>query len=199
MPNRTEKEEAIAEAAYALLEEKGYTGTSMLAIARRARASNETLYNWYGDKLGLFRALVTRNTEAIKTALETAAKPGASTAETLASLGPKLLEILLGPRAIALNRAAAGDATGSLGQALSGAGREVILPLIAEALEAGRSRGDLTFDTTEAAADLYISLLVGDLQIKRVTGARPPLTKPEREARATRALADFLTLTKPAA
>ncbi|MEQ8740678.1 MAG: helix-turn-helix domain-containing protein, partial [Hoeflea sp.] len=58
---RAARQAQIEQAAYEVLEEKGYAATSMLAIAKRARASNETLYNWYGDKTGLFRALVVRN------------------------------------------------------------------------------------------------------------------------------------------
>lgn len=38
--------------------------------ARQARASNETLYSWYGDKQGLFKALVTRNAAKVKALLE---------------------------------------------------------------------------------------------------------------------------------
>ena len=49
------RQQQIEDAAYEVLEAKGYDGTSMLGIARQARASNETLYNWYGDKQGLFQ------------------------------------------------------------------------------------------------------------------------------------------------
>ncbi len=51
-----------------MLDAKGYAGASMLAIARQAKASNETLYNWYGDKNGLFRALVVRNAGEVRIA-----------------------------------------------------------------------------------------------------------------------------------
>ena len=52
----------IEQAAYELIDEFGYDGISMLKIAKRAKASNETLYKWYGDKKGLFSALVETNT-----------------------------------------------------------------------------------------------------------------------------------------
>ena len=55
---RQRREAAIHAAAYALLAEHGYGGTSMLRVARAARASNETLYRWYGGKDGLFTAMV---------------------------------------------------------------------------------------------------------------------------------------------
>lgn len=64
------RQESIERAAYAVLDAKGFVGTSMLAVAQAARASNETLYGWYGDKTGLFRALVRRNTAELKALLE---------------------------------------------------------------------------------------------------------------------------------
>ena len=48
------REEEIEAAAYRLLEERGFAGTGMQAIAQAAHASNETLYRWYGDKTGLY-------------------------------------------------------------------------------------------------------------------------------------------------
>ena len=58
---RAERRAEIERAAYALLEENGYAGMSMLGVAKRARASNETLYRWYGNKQGLIKAMVARN------------------------------------------------------------------------------------------------------------------------------------------
>ena len=50
---RTERQKQIESAAYLVLEKKGFSGASMLAIAKQAKASNETLYRWYKDKNGL--------------------------------------------------------------------------------------------------------------------------------------------------
>ncbi len=97
----------IEDAAYALLDAKGYSGTSMQAIARAAKASNETLYNWYGDKKGLMAALIARNTDTVRVALADIANTQA--VERLSLIGPTLLAMVLGPRAVALNRAAAAD------------------------------------------------------------------------------------------
>ena len=61
-PDRKEKRaREIEAAAYALLEAKGFEGLSMQSVAKMAKASNETLYRWYGDKIGLFEARSSRN------------------------------------------------------------------------------------------------------------------------------------------
>ncbi len=67
---KTARQKQIAEAAYDVLAEKGYAGASMLSIAKKAKASNETLYRWYGNKQGLFRDLVAQNAELVAEQLE---------------------------------------------------------------------------------------------------------------------------------
>ncbi len=184
---RSARQTEIECAAYAVLEEKGFEGASMLTIARAAKASNETLYNWYGDKVGLFRTLVERNAEAVKGLLESHLADDAPPLETLAALGPELLALLTGPRAVALNRAAAADRTGVLGAALAEIGRGTVAPLIGAVLERARTAGVLAFDETGAAVELYLGLLVGDLQIRRVIGTEPAPSAAVITARSTRA------------
>lgn len=189
---RAKREEIIAEAAYDVLEEKGYSGASMLTIARKARASNETLYNWYGDKLGLFTALILRNSSEVRALLDdgTSSDP----LKTLSALGPTLLRLLLGQRAVALNRAAACDATGQLGRALAQSGREAVLPQIGNVLEAARANDDIAFDDLNEALSIYIGLLVGDQQIRRAIGALEEPSKASMTRRARTATSHFLTL-----
>jgi AcrR family transcriptional regulator len=175
---RSLRQAQIETAAYRMLEQKGYAGTSMQGIAREARASNETLYNWYGDKKGLFKALVTRNAAEIKSLLAEELEAERDALVILRLLGPKLLALLLGERAVALNRAAAADPSGVLGTTLSEAGREAVLPLLLRVFEAAKRKGQLSFEETGDAVGLYLDLLLGDLQIRRVIG-RLPAPEPE--------------------
>jgi AcrR family transcriptional regulator len=185
---RSLRQKQIEKAAYEVLEAKGYGGTSMLGIARQARASNETLYNWYGDKQGLFQALVTRNAEEVKGHLETELKTDNDALSILATLGPKLLILLTGDRAVALNRAAAADSSGELGATLSKAGREAVFPLLEQVFLRARSEGLLAFEHTGEAVGLYLDLLIGDQQIRRVIGRLSQPSKAYCEERSERAL-----------
>ncbi|WP_282182566.1 TetR/AcrR family transcriptional regulator [Aliiroseovarius marinus] len=185
---RSQRQQQIETAAYEVLEAKGYAGTSMQGIARQARASNETLYNWYGDKLGLFQALVSRNAEEVKSHLEAELETDHDALAILGTLGPKLLDLLTGDRAVALNRAAAADSSGELGAALSKAGRETVFPLLEQVLLRAREQGQLCFEQSEAAVGLYLDLLIGDQQIRRVIGRLPQPSKVFREERAQRAI-----------
>lgn len=185
MINQTKliRQNEIEQAAYELLDEYGYEGISMLKIAKRAKASNETLYKWYGDKRGLFSQLVKNNSQNVQDFLESEIDLQQITHDMLLPLGIKLLNLLLSPRAIALNRAAAGDASGKLGQQLAASGRKTIMPLIVTIFDHIAQENKLTGSPNDLA-ELYLRLLVGDWQIRRVTGAMDEISSNEMNNRA---------------
>lgn len=162
---RQKRQAGIHSAAYELLAQHGYGGTSMLRIAKAAKASNETLYRWYGDKDGLFLEMVRANAAETRQMLLDALATEDDPWLMLQTTAPVFLRMLLGDRAILLNRAAAADPSGALGAAISAGGRQEVMPLMAE-LMARICRG--TACTPKEATEWFISLLVGDLQIKRV-------------------------------
>jgi AcrR family transcriptional regulator len=192
--NRSLRQDQIERAAYAVLDEKGYAGASMLAIARAAKASNETLYNWYGDKTGLFAALVRRNAAEVKALLQDQIAAGGDALDTLARVGPVLLQLVTSDRAVALNRAAAADPTGELGRVLAAEGRETVAPLIAHVITQGRTQGRLVFDDLAVACEIWLGLLIGDIQIRRVVGRMPQPGPETLAARADAAQRNFLRL-----
>ena len=192
--NRSIRQDQIEKAAYAVLDERGYAGTSMLAIARAAKASNETLYSWYGDKTGLFAALVRRNAAEVKALLEDQIAAQGDAVDALARLGPLLLHLVTSERAVALNRAAAADPTGALGRAIAAEGRETVAPLIARVIALGREQGHFAFDDAALACETWLDLLIGDMQIRRVVGRMPQPDEAAIAARAEAALAHFRRL-----
>ncbi len=198
---RIEKREAraaeIERAAYEILEGQGFSGLSVQAVAKAARASNETLYRWYGDKAGLFEALIRRNSALVAEALEAAR--GETPLLRLRSIGPVLLTMLLGPRAVALNRAAAADASGALGRALAREGRDTVAPWVIAEMSAAVDAGELSGAAPEVLAETWFSLLIGDLQIRRATGALAEPRPAYIETRAQGALDRLARLYPPRA
>ena len=190
--NQEERRIQIETAAFGLLSLKGYKATSMLEVAKRAKASNETLYKWYGNKQGLFLSMLERNAEASRKAIEESLTNEAPLSEVLDGFGPLLLQTLTGQRTIVLTRAAAGDVhdTGTLGRTIAQAGRQTIVPLLAKVIE--RS-GQTTFGHEEAA-EVYLDLLVGDAQMQRVIGVAGVLSEKEAQRRSDRARTLFLKL-----
>ena len=186
-----ERRRSIEEAAYALIDEKGYDNISMLAIAKRAKASNETLYRWYGDKKGLFQAMVIRNADEVYASLVEDLDRQRDPMQILEDISLKLLRLLTSDRAIALNRAAAADASGELGIALSKVGRERVLPLISKVLGQIKDQGTFGDLSLEEVTRLYMNLLIGDLQIRRPIGVMPAPNETELKT-TTRTALDHL-------
>lgn len=197
--NRAKRHEQIMQAAYEVLAEKGYGGTSMLAVAKRAAASNETLYKWYGNKQGLFRAMVEENAREASVLLRDSLESDRDPSDTLARFGPALLRLVTSDKAIALNRAAAADATdtGILGRTIARSGRETIAPLLTQLFEQARAAALMNFDDATTVTEIYVGLLIGDLQIRRVIGVQPPLKPKEIRQRAERAQRLIMQLFEP--
>jgi len=184
----------IEHAAYALLAEFGFEGTSMLNIAKKANASNQTLYRWYGDKVGLFKRMVENNAREIKLQLETALATQSDQLSALRDVGPMLLDMLLGERAIMLNRAAASDKSLRLGKIIAECGRNQIFPLVDDLVASAMEQEVVSFSSSESGATLYINLLIGDLQIRRVIGVLDKPTNGEITERSRDAFEAFLLL-----
>lgn len=189
--DRQTRHAAISRAAYALLAEHGYAGTSMMRIATAAKASNETLYRWYGSKDWLFRAMVEDNTAQTRSMLLRALEKQADPHETLERVASVFLGMLLGDHAILLNRAAAADPTGELGRAISSGGRAQVMPLLTGVMDRICAGSTLPADE---AAQLFVSLLVGDAQVKRIIHNSPAPTKAEIEGKCAMALRMFRRL-----
>jgi AcrR family transcriptional regulator len=193
---RDKRRDEILKVAIEVLSEKGYRDTSMFEIARRASASKETLYVWFGDKRGLFEAAIERNARAVQAVLAHPPEEGAPTERVLVNFGRALLQLLLGDSAVAINRAAISEARSdpNLARVLTSAGREANLPGFIQFLEMQRKRGALKIDDPSRTAEEFLGLLLGDTQIRRLLGVLSAPKKSEIEARAARAAKNFLRL-----
>ncbi|PTX55553.1 TetR family transcriptional regulator [Litoreibacter ponti] len=188
MKNQDARRAEIEDVALRVLAERGYDGASMLTIAKAAKASNETLYRWYGDKAGLFGEIVKGNAAQTQATLDAAIEGDDTVERALAALAPVLLGLLVGERSVLLNRAAASDPSGVLGQLIAKGGREAVFPRIIALMT------EIDPDRAGTLAGWFLSLLVGDLQVRRIIGTLPPLSAEEISARADAALEAFWVL-----
>lgn len=194
--HRAERRHAILDAAAAILGEKGYRDTTMLDVARRVSASKETLYAWFGNKSGLFQAVIHRNAHTVRAVLEGHLDSNAPVEAALVDVGRALAGLLLGDSAVAINRAAISEARSEpeLARILVETGREATLPFFVRYLEQCRRRNLLDFDDPREAAETFLGLLLGDKQIRRLLGAVDTPDAGEIEARAKQAAVKFLRL-----
>lgn len=69
---REERREQLLDAALALIAEHGYGGASMEAVAREADISKTVVYDAFGDRHGMLKALLEREQERVLTAIAAA-------------------------------------------------------------------------------------------------------------------------------
>lgn len=174
---KQKRQQAIFEAAYKVLAEKGYKGTSMLAVAKAAGASNETMYNWFGNKQGLLSAMIEANAAGASAVLKNAFSASdelteESLSNVLENFGDTLLQMLTGEKAVALNRAAAADVSDGnvLGQLLAENGRQKVVPELVQFFETAIKQGHFKAHDSREMTEIYLALLLADVQIRRVIG-----------------------------
>jgi AcrR family transcriptional regulator len=192
-----ERRNEILDVALAVLEERGYRDASMREIAHRARASKETLYSWFGDKSSLFEQLVSWQAERLDEALARSLQPdGDEAAAVLRAFAVELLRLLLGERAIIINRVAISEfpTNPTFARILASRGRGSVVPKLENYLEEQQTRGRFRFRDAEYAAEVLVGLVVGDQQVRRLLGSLPQPEPTQVEARANRAVDAFLTL-----
>jgi AcrR family transcriptional regulator len=192
-----ERREEILNVALSVLAERGYRGASMLQIARLAQASKETLYAWFGDKRGLFEELVRWQAERVDAVITpNLERDGDEPSEVLRGFALELQRLLLGERAVVINRAAISEAASdrTFARILATQGRGSVVLKLERYLEEQRERGHLEFEEAEAAIDAIIGLAIGDQQVRRLLGVLPMPETEQMEARAERAARMFLML-----
>jgi len=173
-----------------VLIEKGWRGTSMIAIARAASASKETLYNWFDDKAGFFGALIRENAAQLDDALPPDFH-SLPLEQGLRAFGRELLVLVCGDASVAINRAAIAEAGGdpSLGQTLLAEGKAKSLPKLGEWIDR-----HLDLDDPMQAAERFVVLVKGEAQLEHLLGVAAPLTPEQITAQVDRAVSDFLRL-----
>lgn len=194
--NRIERRNEILDAAIEILIERGYRETSMLAVARRANASKETLYNWFGDKSGLFEALIQRNAERLQATIAPFLEGEGPVEDFLTDFGAALLGLLLSESGLAINRAAISEASRdmTLSRALERSGRGATFPLVINALRRYEKQGVLKMDDPVEAGEQFLGLLSRDLQVRALLGLQTQLDPTETRRRAQQATDAFLRI-----
>lgn len=190
------RRDEVMDAAMELLVERGYRDTTMLAVAKKASASKETLYAWFGDKTGLFKAIIERNAETVQRSLLLSIDSETPPDAALTDFGTALVLVLAGDGAIAINRAAISEVRKdpTLANVLSEAGREKTLPILVSYLKRQASTGRLKLDDPAQAAADFLGLLMSDLQIRRLLGRARPPTRKQAAEKAACSVTKFLRL-----
>ncbi|MBL0371456.1 TetR/AcrR family transcriptional regulator [Rhizobium sp. KVB221] len=172
----------ILDAAFEIFAARGFSGASMDEIAKLAEVSKPTLYTYFGDKEGLFTALLDLQKADLLIPFERT--EGHDMVETMLDFGMKYAVFALDPKVIAFGRMVISEAGRfpGIGRLYLEAGPDRALNGIVRYMDAMRERGRLAFDDHELAADDFWSLILSTPRGK--AHLRPELTfeelQPER-------------------
>ena len=190
------KTEAILEAASEVLAERGLSAP-IEEIARRAGVSKQTVYNHYGSKAELVRALVARRVESITAPLRT---PGAEEhpEEALAAYARTLLRVVTAKTSnlMRVTIQSAGEMP-DLAQAVFEAGPRHSRAQVAAFLELETRAGRMAVDDPLQAAEFFAGMVLGQQQTRALLRIGEPLTEDEIDRTARAAAARFMRAYAP--
>jgi AcrR family transcriptional regulator len=190
----------ILESAFAAFTEAGYTGTSTLEIARRARVSKRELYALVGNKQEMLAACIRERAERMQPPPDLPAPVDRPALEgALVAVGARLLAETTAPAVIAVFRLAIAEAVRApeIAAVLDSTGRRAGRAALTSIMTAARDRGVLGGVPAEAA-EQFAGLLWGDLMISLLLGAADTPDRAEVQRRAEVAAAAFLRMQPPA-
>ena len=164
------KSEAILNAAGQILAEQGFSAP-MSAIARAAGVSKQTIYNHFGAKSDLVRAIVARRAGVLTAPLDA---PGAldHPLETLQAYARRMLEIVTGPGGLGLIRLViqiSGDMP-DLARDVYETGPKAARARLARYLAAETKAGRLACDDPAEAAEFFTGMAIGHRQLAGLIG-----------------------------
>jgi TetR/AcrR family transcriptional regulator, mexJK operon transcriptional repressor len=191
------KNEAILDAATEVLAMRGLAA-SMEEIARRACVSKQTIYNHYGSKAELVRALAERRVHEMTAPLET---PDGleNPAEALAGFARVLLAAVLNRGGYSIYRMAIVHAheMPDIARAMYEAGPRASRRKLAAFLAAETQAGRLDCPDPAEAAEFFAGMVMGSYQTALLLGVETPLDATRIERIAHEATARFLKAYAP--
>lgn len=197
----TERQEAVLDAALALLVAGGEKAITTARIARAANCSKESLYKWFGDRDGILAAMITYQASKVRVPAGSDAvlRPLEAYISDFQSFGVDLLTVLSGPTSMALNRLAIGQASAegsALGSLLIERGRSSVRARATGLLERAKMAGHVRFDDVNDAFHTLYGLIVADGHVRSLLGEQVSfLTQPNmRKAHVHRSIDTFFKL-----
>jgi TetR/AcrR family transcriptional repressor of mexJK operon len=195
-PKDQGKRAAIVAAANTLFLDRGYGGVTMEAVAAAAGVSKMTVYGHFHDKAALFQAVVRVISNQMVATLNGLDEAGETRdlESMLVDFGIALLGLILSPRVLAMSHVLMGMLMKdrAMAESFYEAGPSHTRASLARFLEQAAARGQVQFDSAEAAADDLISLWESDIPKRIALNVVSRLTDAQIEARVRRGTRVFL-------
>ena len=165
-----QRRERVIRAAATLFLKKGYDNVSIDEIIGVVGGSKATIYAWFGDKKGLFEAVVRRECEDVTLAIDVDA-PG-SLEEQLAAVGRSFLAMVLSPPILEFHRlmVSMGRTFPEVGRLFYETGPDSAYSIVAGWIAKHQKDGRLIDEDAYRLAVLFLDMLIGEHQLSWLTG-----------------------------
>lgn len=195
-PRSEHKHRSIQQAGTDIFLQFGYGAATMDMIAAEAGVSKQTVYNHFQSKEGLFKAAIEELTSALMAPLVVRDAAKSTPERELRRLGRDFLTLMLRPAALALYRLIVAESARfpELGGAIYAVGAGRMLGLLADYLAWETRNGRLSVADPELAAEQFVGMLTGRLQLRALLGACATPGADELERRVDHVVACFLAL-----
>ena len=180
LDRRLERRRAMIEAAESLFLEQGFDATSLAAVVKRSGGSLATLYELFGNKQGLLRAIIELRDEEDRCpgyGKDCALSPPS---ELLRGYAHRLYAHVTSPRAIALKRIVITEALRDPDFART-LYEDIHLPSVRELariLSKLNEDGRADIDDPMAAASLFFAIVMADAQLRILVEGETGLLDP---------------------
>lgn len=176
--NRDARRDAILDAAEALFLEAGFDKTTLGAVVRRSGGSLATLYDEFGSKEYLLRAVVERIREQAMLNLTALDEDRLAPRETLRQVARRFHRYATSTRTLAAMRVVIGAslADPDFGRAFHEDIRVQLVDRVAAALARWSAAGSARITEPAATAELFFAMVLCDAPLKAMLGLPPEET-----------------------
>lgn len=167
-PTRAEaRRRAMLDAATALFLEKGFERTTLSDIVKRSGGSRTTLYEQFGGKEGLLRAMIEESTRDVWEKVRWNGDPPPLTEDVLVEYAVRLAKAISTPDAIAVYRIVFAESPRmpDIGELFMARGPGVLRGELTEWFARTQAEGRLTAGTAEELVQGFVGLALGDAHL----------------------------------
>ncbi|OFC69380.1 TetR/AcrR family transcriptional regulator [Alteromonas confluentis] len=184
----------ILDAAEASFIENGYEATSLQEIMSKAGGSLATLYRMFGNKEGLFKAIIERATENLSDSLLPLDADNPEPEKVLNALGIAFINVLTSPYVGAIHRLLISESARypQLREIFMQTAPERNLRRVEDYLRKLNQRGYLEINDCKIAAEQLVSLFKGTMHLRSVLGEEVILSEDEKAHYVESAVSMFL-------
>jgi len=168
------RREAMLRAATELFLEKGYDDTSLAEIVERSKGSRSTLYEQFGGKEGLLRAMIENSCARVWEVIGLAADAPSLAEEALVELGVRFVGAALAPDAVAVCRivTAEGHRIPGIAEHFFDSGPRILQQRLGDRFRAALAVGD-DGESPEHLAKIFLGAVLGDFHFRETIGLAP--------------------------